>query len=290
MPALIKERYEVLELLGIGGEARVVKALDRQHDRIVTLKIRPVRDGRAREELLGEARILFSVPPHPALPLVREDFFDEEDYVVAMDWVEGTDLATLVRDRGRPGLAPSSVLAYLAQAAEALTHLHSQVPPVIHGDVKPANLILTTGGRVKLVDFGISSAPNALRRRVGTPGFRAPELAADGAPSRASDIYGLAATAFVLLTGSAPSGVLPAWEGIDPAQAKQLETAIRLGMATDPARRPPTPGELIERLRAGWAEGLPTGVITFCISDIDGSAELWNTDPAAMAEALVRHD
>jgi len=174
MPALIKERYEVLELLGIGGEARVVKALDRQHDRIVTLKIRPVRDGRAREELLGEARILFSVPPHPALPLVREDFFDEEDYVVAMDWVEGTDLATLVRDRGRPGLAPSSVLAYLAQAAQALTHLHSQVPPVIHGDVKPANLILTTGGRVKLVDFGISSAPNALRRRVGTPGFSRP--------------------------------------------------------------------------------------------------------------------
>ena len=98
-----------------------------------------------------------------------------------MDWVDGTDLATLLRDRGRPGLAPSSVLAYLSQAAEALTHLHSQVPPVIHGDVKPANLILTTGGQIKLVDFGISSAPNALRRRVGTPGYRAPELASDGA-------------------------------------------------------------------------------------------------------------
>ena len=290
MPALIKERYEVLELLGIGGEARVVKALDRQHDRIVTLKIRPVRDGRAREELLGEARILFSVPPHPALPLVREDFFDEEDYVVAMDWVEGTDLATLVRDRGRPGLAPSSVLAYLAQAAQALTHLHSQVPPVIHGDVKPANLILTTGGRVKLVDFGISSAPNALRRRVGTPGFRAPELAAGGAPSRASDVYALAATGFALLTGSPPAGVLPSWEGIDPAQAKQLEAAIRLGMATDPARRPATPGELVERLRAGWAKALPTGVMTFCLSDIEGSSGMWDSHPGEMADALVRHD
>ena len=93
-----------------------------------------------------------------------------------------------------------------SQAAEALTHLHSQTPPVIHGDVKPANLILTTGGRVKLVDFGISSAPNALRRRIGTPGFRAPELASDGAPSRASDVYALAATAFALLTGAAPIG------------------------------------------------------------------------------------
>ena len=290
MPTLIKERYEILELLGVGGEGRVVKALDQRHNRFVTLKIRPVKDGQAREELLSEARILLAVPPHPALPLVREDFFDGENYVVAMDWVEGTDLATLLRDRGRPGLAPSSVFAYLSQAAEALTHLHSQVPPVIHGDVKPANLILTTGGRVKLVDFGISSAPNALRRRVGTPGFRAPELASDGAPSRASDVYALAATAFTLLTGSAPAGVLPSWEGIDPAQANQLETAIRLGMATDPARRPATPGEFIERLRTGWSDALPSGVVTFCLSDIDGAAELWDSEPAAMAEALVRSD
>ena len=287
---LIKDRYEVLGTLGVGGEGQVVKALDHQHDRVVALKIREVRDDRLRDELLNEARILLAVPPHPALPLVREDFFDGDRYVVAMDWVEGTDLARLLGERGRPGLAPSSVLAYLAQAAEALTHLHSQEPPVIHGDVKPANLILTKGGRVKLVDFGLSSAPAAPHRRAGTPGFRAPELAADGVPSRASDVYSLAATAFALLSGSAPSGVLPSWEGIESAQAEQLETALRVGLATDPARRPGTPGELVESLRSGWGAALPTGVMTFCLSDIDGSTTLWERDPAAMAEALVRHD
>jgi WD40 repeat protein/class 3 adenylate cyclase/tRNA A-37 threonylcarbamoyl transferase component Bud32 len=290
MATLIKGRYEVVEMLGAGGEARVVKALDRLHGRFVALKIRPVRNGQAREQLLNEARILLAVPPHPALPLVREDFFDGEEYVVAMDWVDGTDLARLLADRGRPGLAPSSVLAYLSDAAQALTHLHSLDPAVIHGDVKPGNLILTKGGRVKLVDFGMSSAPNAMGSRVGTPGFRAPELASRGRPSRASDVYALAATAFALLTGSAPAGVLPSWEGIDPAQAEQLEAAIRLGMATDPSRRPATPGELVERLRAGWAESLPTGVITFCLSDIEDSTAMWESDAAAMAQALVRHD
>src|SRR3954465_12771508 len=183
---LIKGRYEPLGTLGAGGEGQVVKALDRQHDRVVALKIREVRNNRVREELLNEARILLAIPPHAALPLVREDFFDGARYLIAMDWVDGPDLAALRRERGRPGLAPSSVLAYLAQAAEALTHLHSQDPPVIHGDVKPANLILTNGGRGDLVGFGMPSAPDAPRRRAGTPGYRAPELAAAGMPSRAS--------------------------------------------------------------------------------------------------------
>ena len=118
--------------------------------------------------------MLLEVPSHPSLPLVREDFFENGEYLIAMDFVDGIDLARLLASRGEPGLAPSSVLTYLADAADALTHLHTQHPPVIHGDVKPGNLILTRGGRVKLVDFGMSSTPVPRRRRVGTPGFRAP--------------------------------------------------------------------------------------------------------------------
>ena len=203
---MLHGRYEVLETLGVGGEARVVRALDHRHERPVALKIRRVRDDEAREGLLREARLLLGLQPHPALPLVREDFFVDGEYVVAMDWVDGTDLARILAQRGAPGLAPSSVVAYLAEAAEALMFLHAQEPPIVHGDVKPANLILTRGGHVKLVDFGLSSTPLMLGRRSGTPGYRAPELAAGSPASRASDVYGLAATAFALLTGAPPRG------------------------------------------------------------------------------------
>src|SRR5207253_3749206 len=141
----LKDRYELLEVAGRGGEGQVVKALDHQLERVVALKIRSVGPAADRAALLTEARLLLGMRPHPNLPLVREDFFDGDRYVIAMDWVDGTDLATLLRERGRPGLAPSSVFAYLAQAAEALTHLHGQHPPIIHGDVKPANLILARG-------------------------------------------------------------------------------------------------------------------------------------------------
>jgi class 3 adenylate cyclase/WD40 repeat protein/tRNA A-37 threonylcarbamoyl transferase component Bud32/energy-coupling factor transporter ATP-binding protein EcfA2 len=299
---VLKGRYELLEVLGSGGEARVVKALDRQHMRLVALKLRPVGSELGRDDLLREARVLLGVTPHPSLPLVREDFFDGAQYVVVMDWVDGTDLARLLGDKGTPGLPLSSVLAYVAEAAEALTFLYGHDPPIVHGDVKPANLILTRGGHVKLVDFGLSSTLGMEGQRRGSAGYRAPELEAGGPPSRASDVYALTATAFALLTGAPPAGETSTWERLDAGltagldaglaavQVSRLEAAFTAGLAADPALRPGSPGELVERLRAGWVSTLPTGVVTVCLSDIEGSTRLWENRPAEMAESLVRHD
>ncbi|MDQ1457432.1 MAG: hypothetical protein QOH28_3052 [Actinomycetota bacterium] len=290
MTQLIRDRYEPIEVVGEGGEGRLVKALDRQHGRFVALKLRAVASDADRELMLNEARVLLALAPHSNLPLVRDDFFEDDHYVIVMDWVDGVDLGRVLRTKGRPGLAPSSVVAWLAETADALTHLHTQERPVIHGDVKPANLVLTRGGHIVLVDFGISTAARSPERRLGTAGFAAPELVTGAPASRASDVYALAATAYALLTGAPPTGIRSAWEGIDREQAVALETAIRSGLATDPTRRPQTPGELVERLRAGWGSTLPTGVLTFCLTDIEGSTPAWERDPSSMAHALVRHD
>ena len=287
---LLGSRYEPLEVLGSGGEGRVLRALDRQHDRVVALKVRHARMGAARQDLLREARVLLSLEPHPSLPLVRDDFFHEDEYVIVMDWIEGTDLGRLLAEQGTPGLAASTVLRCIAQAAEALTFLHTHDPPVVHGDVKPANLILTERGRIVLVDFGIASRGEWVAR-AGTPGFVAPEVAAGEPPTRASDIYSLAMTAFTLLTGDAPRGGAPEWPSdLDAERRGVFEEAIRLATATDPGRRPTSAGELVERLRAGWEADVPTGVVTVCMTDIEGSTDLWERHRGEMRAVLVRHD
>lgn len=262
-------RYELLGSAGPG--VRVAKAVDQERPRVVALKLTP--RGSA-EDLPRAATVLRGLEAHPSLPRVFDDFYDGERHVLVMEWVDGTDLSRLVGDQGNPGLPASSVLAYVAEAAEALTFLHAQDPPLIHGDVSPAKLLLTHGGRVKLADFGRSAgAPIE-----GETGLRAPER--DLSP--ASDVFSLAATALVLLTGGSDVAALAGEAG--------LAAGIRAGLAADPARRPATPGELVGLLRSGLASTLPTGTMTFCMTDIVGSTRLWESRPGAMAAALVRHD
>ena len=165
---ILRERYELLDVVGRGGEGEVIRALDHLHGRQVALKVRRVGDEAARTQLLSEARLLLSLSPHAGLPLVREDFFVDDRYFIAMDWIDGRDLEASLDVDGNPGLDPVLAIRYLEQAAEALAHLHTHAPRVVHGDVKPANLILTSSGRIVLVDFGLSSRPNDDPRRAGT--------------------------------------------------------------------------------------------------------------------------
>jgi predicted ATPase/class 3 adenylate cyclase len=286
---LLAGRYEVLAKVGQGGQASVLRALDRQHDRVVALKVYECADAHPAEELMAEARMLLGLAPHPGLPMLRDDFFVDGRYVIVMDWIEGDDLGELLVEQGEPGLSRSLVVECVSQMAAALDHLHAHDPPVVHGDVKPANVIRGSNGRVTLVDFGIAVAERGTRR-MGSRGYTAPEVAAEGRLTPAADVYGLAATALALLTGRPPDGTRPLWEGIDPVEVGPLARALRRGLATDPARRPRSAGELADRLRAGRFEALPDGVVTFLAGDVADAATLWDAHADGMAAAADRLD
>jgi WD40 repeat protein/tRNA A-37 threonylcarbamoyl transferase component Bud32 len=272
--SLLRERYEPLEVVGRGGEGEVIRALDHLHGRHVALKVRPAGDESSRALLLSEARLLLSLEPHPGLPLVREDFFVDRRYVIAMDWIDGRDLEAVLASEGRPGLAPPLVIDYLEQAADALEHLRTHEPPVVHGDVKPANLVLTAAGRVVLVDFGLSSMPNDDPRRAGTAGFVAPEVASGERPTPASDVYSFAATALTLLTGEAPSGgARLLWGSIEPERIPALERIVRPNLATDPERRDVSALAFVAKVRRWWGADLPAGAVTLVLADLGGSGD-----------------
>lgn len=250
MTEIWRDRYRPVDVVAQGGQGRLVRGVDRQHDRPVALKIRRVASVEQRNQVLAEARVLLALRPHPGLPTVREDFFEGDRYVLVMDWVDGTSLDQVVAARGAPGMPLPSVLRWADQLAAAIDHLHAHRPVIIHGDVKPANVVLTPDDRVVLVDFGIASS--GLAASAGTAGYTAPEVL-DGQPlTPAADIYGLAATVLALLTGRPPGDVRPPWDGVDPTTIQVIERALRPGLALEPQRRPASAGELVERMRA-WS-------------------------------------
>ena len=180
-----------------------------------------------RGALLSEARILFGLPPSPHLPIVREDFFDGDDYVIVMDWVAGSNLDRILHAEGRPGLPPTLVLGWLADAAAALTHLHNQDPPVFHGDIsRPTHLTRGGGGRGRLRPSSKVSG----RRRGGTPAC-APERSSRGEQPGCRHL--LARGHRVALSGGPPPGIRRRGPA-STALVDQIESAIRGSGTTRP--------------------------------------------------------
>jgi hypothetical protein len=217
---------------------------------MVALKVRFFDAATERDELLHESRLLYGLTPHPGLPLLRDDFFYEDDaYFAVMDWVEGRDLQHVLQSDGSPGLDVPVALDALREVADALEHLHAHQPPVVHRDVKPANIVVTSDGRAVLVDFGISTR-GADAASGFTRGFAAPELGSTTAEvTPAADIFSLAATAFTLLTGAPPRALstAPPLKG-SWLRRRRAMRVLRQALAYDPTRRPTSALAFVQRL------------------------------------------
>jgi len=278
---VLRDRYEIIDLVGHGGMGAVYKADDlRLHGRTCAVKeILPELIGapdagvQAHEQFYREASTLARLD-HASLPKVS-DFFDQDgrEYLV-MDFVPGEDLRQLVEDARRRDafLDEQTVLGWGAQLCDALHYLHTQDPPVLHRDIKPANIKLTPRGVVKLVDFGLvkllqpdeSRTVTVVQGR-GTVAYTPLEQYGGdtGHTDARSDIFSLGATLYHLLTGQPPAdakqrflrpGSLIPPRDINARISQQTERAVLKAMSQHPDDRPGSALDFRELLMAPAAQ------------------------------------
>lgn len=263
--ALVAGRYEIRRPLGAGGEAQVFLAHDRALDLEVVLKTCPFRHDDDLVRMRREAALLMSVVAHPGLPVVRSDAVEGDRYFMISDHVAGRDLHDVIAAQNAPALPLSRVLGIVDEVATALDHLHGHEPPVVHGDVKPENVIITPSGRAVLVDFGAAMRTGDERERIGTVGFSAPELLAGEPVGPPADVYSLAALAVHLLTGITPRPGASWPIAMASGRLAHLERVIRRGLTWDPLGRPWTAGEFAGSLRAAAEDDIPEGTVTLLV-------------------------
>ncbi|TFH13736.1 MAG: serine/threonine protein kinase, partial [Acidimicrobiales bacterium] len=246
---LIGGRFQIRGLLASGGEAEVHLARDLELDLDVVVKTRRIVDDDDLVRLRREAGMLMRIVAHSGLPTVRSDLVDGTRYYMISDHVAGNDLRTIVNAQDSTGLDLATVLGLIDQIADTLDHLHAHQPAIVHGDVKPENVIVTGDGRAVLVDFGAAMRVGDERERLGTPGFSAPEVLAGEALSPAADVYSLAALTVFLLTGIIPK-LGAAWpDALAQGDLVRLERVVRRGLTWDPLGRPWRASEYARRLR-----------------------------------------
>jgi hypothetical protein len=250
----VSARYELLEVVGSGGMATVWRARDVRLGRLVALKRpHPAPPGSdAHERFQREARIAATVS-HPNLVSVFDVGDDDGPYLV-MEYVDAPSL-------DRASVPPGEIATLGAQVAGALAALHTA--GIVHGDVKPANILVASGG-AKLTDFGIARPLGAMTLTGAglvhaTPAYAAPEVLAHGRRLPAGDVYSLGAVLYELVSGDRfDAGASTARAAIRDREVWDL---IAPALSTDPVDRP-SARELalgLSRVASGTAaESAPT--------------------------------
>ena len=254
--------YRIESLLGQGGMGVVYLARDARLDRPVALKLLTPElagDHRFRERLERESRLAASIDHAGIVPVYEAGEADGLAYI-AMRYVEGSDLAQLLRDEGP--LEPARAMDLVGQLAHALDAAHER--GLIHRDVKPSNALVAREGHVYLSDFGLTKTggpdpADGGGEMAGTVAYLAPEVIRGEEPTPASDLYGLGCVLYECLSGDVPypgssaSGVIFGHlEQPPPAlpELPALDPVIARALAKDPAERFGSGAELVEAAQA----------------------------------------
>ncbi|MFO0808057.1 MAG: serine/threonine-protein kinase [Gemmataceae bacterium] len=306
--------FELIEPIGVGGMAAVIKALDLSLCRDVALKILPPEAAQDAEHVArfqSEARAAAKLD-HENIARVYFCGEDQGLNFIAFEFVEGENLRAIIDRRGT--LPPIEAVHIMLQVTAGLAHAAER--GVVHRDVKPSNIIVTPSGRAKLVDMGLARhldgpADGMTQSGVtlGTFDYISPEQALE--PRQAdvrSDIYSLGCTFYHALTGHPPvpegtaAKKLDAHQHIEPIDPRQLnpvipnELAAILGrmMAKDPNQRYQTPEQLLDHLVAVAQKLEPDGATSRSVLFIDSPLPtnpprlwLWTASTAALVVATI---
>src|SRR6185503_8901475 len=156
---VLQSRYRIVRQLGRGGMGAVYEALDERLGISVALKETLSSEASMRKQFEHEARLLASMQ-HPALPRVSDHFVEGNRAFLVMQFIGGVDLARIISQQPGP-LPREQVIAWADQLLDALIYLHSHDRQVIHRDIKPHNLKLTSTGQIALLDFGLARAKSS---------------------------------------------------------------------------------------------------------------------------------
>jgi serine/threonine-protein kinase len=284
----LRNRYQILDIIGQGGMGNVYKAADlRLEGRLTAIKENqpdpyslPENREQDRRQFQREASILARLD-HPNLPKVSDYFSDQDHDFLVMDFVPGYDLRQLIEQAERQGdfIPEAQILDWARQLIQTLRYLHTQDPPVLHRDIKPANIKLTPDGLIKLVDFGLVKLLSSDENRTitvvqgrGTMLYTPLEQYGGdmGQADARSDLYALGATCYHLLTNTPPPeprqrflmpNVLRDPRDINPAISDRTARAVLWAMAMHPDDRPPDAATLQDAL-FGLARPAPRQIVS----------------------------
>jgi len=237
--ALLQGRYRVIRRLGKGGMGAVYEATDLRLDVSVAIKEAFSTDPRLRKQFEHEARLLAQLH-HAALPRVTDYFTEDNRVFLVMQFIGGDDVAEIIGKQPGP-LPPNTVIAWADQLLDALIYLHTRERQIIHRDIKPHNLKLTSAGSIALLDFGLAKADSDSTGADSwtsvfgfTRRYSPPEQMQDQGTTPRSDIYALGATLYHLLTGVKPPDALVRTKAIAKSEPDPLCPANEIHAAVGP--------------------------------------------------------
>lgn len=197
---LLDNRFEITGLIEQTGLATIFKALDTQTRQVVVIKLPHAEfEGTANSSRFAREAATLEKLDHPGIPGIIRISEKSRPYVV-MEYVEGQTLYDILRRRR--SLAPCEALHLASRLCDIVEYIHRQ--GIIHGDLKPGNIMISNAGRPHLVDFGIAQRAGMFSPKMGTPEYMAPEQIQGDRLDARTDVYALGAVLYEMVTGAHP--------------------------------------------------------------------------------------